>query len=242
LPVELPTDPADVAALWTELLDLADDAPVPWILIGAQMVALHAWHADHQPPRPSRDGDVLVNVRRRPTGTRQLAEHLERQGFELEGPNRMGLGHQFVREGVSIDILAPDNLGQRARLETLRNGRTVSVPGGTQALARAETIQVRLGTRTGAIPVPSLLGAIVLKFEAIAVDDVPDAQRADAALLLSLVHERETLAAQLSQAERRTLMRYPEFAYSDSLLYREIPSAREAAITYRRLTDESRST
>lgn len=118
----------------------------------------------------------------------------------------------------------------------------MSVPGGTQALARAETIQVRLGTRTGAIPVPSLLGAIVLKFEAIAVDDVPDAQRADVALLLSLVRERDMLSAQLSEGERRTLTRYPEFADSDSPVYREIPSAREAAITYRRLTDESPST
>lgn len=230
-------EPDDVGALWRELLDLADAMPVPWILIGAQMVALHAWRNETQAPRTSRDGDVLVNVRRHPTGTQALAEHLDARGFELQGPSRLGLGHEFRRGGVAIDVLAPDNLGPRASLETLHAARTVAVPGGTQALDRAEAIDVRLGGRLGAIPVPNLLGAIILKLEAIAVDDVPAAQKIDVALLLSLVVNRDEFGAELRPADRRLLAKYPEFADPGSSPYGEIEGAREAAITYRRLTE-----
>jgi hypothetical protein len=235
LPVELPTEPEDVKALWKELLDLADEPPVPWILIGAQMVALHVWRANGRTPRISRDGDVLVDVLQAPTGTRVLAEHLADRGFELDGPNRLGQGHEFSRGGVRIDILAPDNLGLRADLRTLNQATTLSVPGGTQALARAETIDVRLGERTGAIPVPNLLGAIVIKFEAIAVDDVPDAQESDVASLLSLVTDRDELRAQLTRSERHLLQAYPAFEDPQSTPYADVARAREAAATYRRL-------
>jgi hypothetical protein len=235
LPVDLPIEPDDNAALWRELLDLADVMPVPWVLIGAQMVVLHVRNADGQEPRASRDGDVLVNVRQTPAGTRILAEHLGERGFEMQGPSRQGLGHEFRREGVAIDILAPDNLGVRARLETLNSARTVSVPGGTQALSRAERIDVRIDQRTGSIPVPNLLGAIILKFEAIAIDDVPDAQRADVAALLSLVSDVESLIDDLKPAERRLLQRYPEFGDAENPLYSDIARAREAAATYRQL-------
>lgn len=235
MPVELPSSPDDVAALWHELLDLSDRMPVPWVLIGAQMVALHAWRAAGEPPRPSRDGDVLVDVRRKPTGTRLLAEDLVRRGFELEGPSRQGLAHEFRREGVTIDVLAPDNLGARASLETVQRARTLAVPGGTQALERAEAVEVRLGRRTGSIRVPNLLGAILLKLEAIAVDDQPDAQRQDVAILLSLVTERDRITVEVKPGERRLLRRYPEFGDSESAVYRGIARAREAAVTYRRL-------
>jgi hypothetical protein len=236
LPVELPTEPEDVAALWHELLDLADEMPVPWVLIGAQMVALHAWRAESKPPRTSRDGDVLVNVRQKPTGTRVLAEHLDARGFHMTGPSRQGLGHEFLRAGVAIDILAPDNLGSRASLETLHRARTLSVPGGTQSLARAETIDVRLGERAGSIPIPNLVGAIILKLRAIAVDDVPDAQKSDVALLLSLIVRADEINRELTAAERRLLQRYPEFGDATSTPYTGIARSREAAATYRRLT------
>jgi hypothetical protein len=233
--VELPSEPEELAPLWNVLLDLVETAVVPWVLIGGQMVALHAWRSEGETPRRSRDGDVLVNVRRKPTGTRVLAEHLDKEGFEFQGPSRLGFGQEFTRDGVSIDILAPDHLGPRANLETLHNALTVAVPGGTQAIQRAETIAVRLGSRTGAIPVPNLLGAILLKTEAIAVDDVPEAQRRDVGLLLSLVEDRDRLAGELTRAERRLLQRYPEFTDPASSAYEGLGAAREAAATYRRL-------
>lgn len=235
--VQLPTEPPEIAALWGALLDLAEANPVPWVLIGAQMVALHAWSAESEMPRLSRDGDLLVNVREEPAGTRLLAEYLVERGFELGDPMRQGVnhGHEFKSQDVSLDILAPDNLGTRANLRTLGQARTVRVPGGTQALQRAGAIEVRLGDRAGAIPVPSLLGAILLKAEAIAVDDVPQAQKVDLAVLLSLVTDRDALAAQLTDGERRLLQRHPLFADPADSVYEGIRRARDAAATYRRL-------
>jgi hypothetical protein len=235
--VDLPTDPPEVEALWGTLLDLAEESPAPWVLIGAQMVALHALRAATEMQRVSRDGDVLVDVRQAPTGTQAVAEYLVANGFELESEFLQGLGHghEFKKEDVSVDVLAPDNLGARANLTTLRPARTVSVPGGTQALRRSEHIAVRLGDREGAIPVPDLLGAILLKAEAISVDDVPDAQRGDLAVLLSIVTEREEMAEQLTNSERELLQRYPDFADPGAPAYGEVARAREAAATYRRL-------
>lgn len=235
--VELPTEPPEVAALWSTLLDLAEAAPAPWVLIGAQMVALHAWRAEATTQRMSRDGDVLVDVRKAPAGTRAVAEYLVEEGFELEDALLQGIGHghAFRKEGVSVDVLAPDNLGARANLETLKQARTVSVPGGTQALRRAETVEVRLGERAGKIPVPDLIGAILLKTEAISVDDVPEAQKVDLAVLLSIPTDRDALASQLTAADRRLLQRYPEFGDPAQALYQEVPRARDAAATYRRL-------
>lgn len=169
-----------------------------------------------------------------------LAEYLVDRGFEPRDPVRQGIGHghEFKRGNVFVDILAPDNLGRRANLQTLHQARTVSVPGGTQALQRAETVEVRLGMRIGTIPVPSLLGAILLKAGAIAVDDVPDAQKVDLAVLLSLVVDRDELSAQLARGERQLLRRYPQFADPADPVYEGLARAREAAATYRRLVQE----
>jgi hypothetical protein len=238
LAVDLPTDPPEVAALWATLLDLGEASPAPWVLIGAQMVALHAWRAASEAQRMSRDGDVLVDVREAPAGTQAVAKYLVEQGFELDDPLSQGIGHghAFKKEDVSVDVLAPDNLGSRANLSTLHQARTVSVPGGTQALHRREWIDVTLGDRKGSIPVPDLLGAILLKAEAIGVDDVPDSQRSDLAVLLSIATERDELAARLTSAERKLLQSLDGFGDPNNPVYEEIPRAREAAATYRRLT------
>ncbi len=63
---------------------------------------------------------------------------------------------------------------------------------------------------------PSLLGAILVKARAIAVDDEPQAQRTDLAFLLSLVPDPDLLTLEMSTAERRWLRRHAEFADSDS--------------------------
>ena len=90
---------------------------------------------------------------------------------------------------VSIDVLAPDGLGSRTDLTTTPPGRTIQVPGGTQALDRTELLPVRTLERTGLVPRPSLLGAVVAKAIAVGVDDLPNGQRLDLAFLLGLVDD-----------------------------------------------------
>lgn len=74
-------DPWD--AVWETLIDLQEQQPDGWTLIGAQMVALHAMEYDRMPPRRSQDADVLANVRAIQDATRRLSQVLVQRGFEF---------------------------------------------------------------------------------------------------------------------------------------------------------------
>jgi hypothetical protein len=78
----------------------------------------------------------------------------------------------------------------------------VEIPGGRQALARTERVQVEVVGRRGLLPRPDLLGAILIKARAVNVDDAPDSQRGDLARLLSFVEDPDAMAAQLRGKER----------------------------------------
>lgn len=214
-PVRLPTLPGHDDDLWAALIELSDLRPGAWTLIGGQMVFLHATEHGAQPPRVSTDLDVLVNARVVTGGVREFVAAIEAAGFALVGTSPEGLAHRYQRGGVSVDVLAPEGLGPRTNLTTTPPGRTLQVPGGTQALDRTELVPVVFGDHQGLVPRPSLLGAIVGKSVAVDVDDVPDAQRLDLALLLSLVDDPIELAEQLTKKDRQRLRARTEMADAD---------------------------
>jgi len=222
--------------MWLELIRLSKEQPAPWTLIGAHMVALHGWMRGRVPIRPSKDADILVNVRMVSQGTAAVSQALVRDGYELNERSVEGHGHSFARGEVSFDVLAPDGLGSRAQLVTIHDFRTVPVPGGTQALHRTAPVEVRTRSVTGIVPLPDLLGAILVKVRAIDVDDVPDAQRSDVAFLLSLVEDPDELARQCSATERGWLRKHPYFGDPDDACWTGIIGAEDGAIVYRRLT------
>jgi hypothetical protein len=144
--IELPALAAPVNELWHALLDLAVEYPTGWTLIGGQMVLLHAVEHGQVPPQISQDGDVVADVRLDRRALSQVVALLERLGFALSGISVEGLAHRYSREAtprpVVIDVLAPDGLGSRVDLTSSPPGRTVSVPGATQALHRTELVSV----------------------------------------------------------------------------------------------------
>jgi hypothetical protein len=198
----LPSLPDQAEELWDVLIELSELRPNDWTLIGGQMVLLHALEKGATLPRISTDLDVLVNVRLMAGGTAGLVADLAGWGFELEGASPTGVAHRYVRGGVSIDVLAPEGVGNRTDLTTTPPNRTVCVPGGTQALARTELLPVRAATREGLVPRPSLLGALVVKAAAVEIDDVPQAQRQDFVFLLTLIDDPIDLASELSDRDR----------------------------------------
>lgn len=214
-PVRLPTLPGRDDELWLALIELSELRPGEWTLVGGQMVFLHATEHGAAPPRVSTDLDVLVNARVVTGGVREFVVAIEAVGFELVGVSPEGIAHRYRRGGVSVDVLAPEGLGARTDLTTTPPGRTLQVPGGTQALDRTELVPVMFGDHQGVVPRPSLLGAIVAKAVAVAVDDVPDAQRIDLALLLSLVDDPIELAGQLTKKDRQRLRSRSEMADAD---------------------------
>jgi len=234
--VEIPDLGGDFLAMWRELVQLEAHSPAPWTLVGAHMVAVHGWARNRAAPRTSRDADILVNVRMVSDATEKMSRRLQDSGFALDGVSPEGIGHRFVKENVRFDVLGPDGAGKRARFTTVAGARTVAVPGGTQALNRSEKLAVRAGTVVGKVPVPNLLGSLLVKIRAIEVDDQPDAQRKDVAFLLSLIEDADPLAKDMNSQERQWLRRHPEFVDHESEVYRGIANASDAATVFRRLS------
>jgi hypothetical protein len=202
--IELPDFAGHADALWNALLDLGETVSAEWVLVGGQMVLLHAIEHGAAWPRVSMDLDVIVNARVT-ASVRGFVAEIETLGFVLDGMSPELLAHRYRRGDASIDVLAPEGLGERTDLTTTPPGHTLQVPAGTQALQRAERIEYSYKGRRGLIPRPSLLGAIIGKACAVDVDDVPMNQEIDFALLLSLVPDPFVLKAQLTAKDRQRL-------------------------------------
>jgi hypothetical protein len=201
-------EPVDVAGLepemWQLLGRLDDRFPRGWVLVGGQMVLLLGLEHGQVPRRETIDADALVNVKVMPDGTARVSRFLQAEGLELAGIGADGQGHRFMGHGLSIDVLAPDNLGARAALTTVPPARTVQVPAGTRLLRSPRRCPVRAGTAVVAIPRPDLDAAIVGKAAAMSL---PDATRhgEDLAFLCGLVADPRTIEAGLSRSDRRWL-------------------------------------
>ena len=205
--IVLPLSDERAIASWHAVLDVGLARPHGWTLIGAQMVALHAAERGRYLPRTSTDADLLADVRLVAGIAEALASTLLDLGFRFVDSTPDGVGHRFRKGGASLDILVPEGLGARTAITTVYPAHTVSVPGGTQALRRTEPVPVSAAGRVGTIPRPNLLGAILLKCRAVEVDDIPDSQRLDLAVLLSLVDDPRAMAKELTGRERSWLRR-----------------------------------
>lgn len=209
--VTLPPLASPVRELWHVLLTLADDAPVSWTLVGGQMVLLHALEHGEVPPVISQDGDMVADVRAQPGALSVLVQTLVDAGFVLSGISADGIAHRYERaiedqpRAVVIDILAPDGLGERADLTTTPPGRTIEMPGGTQAINRTELCLVEHEDRQAHIPRPTLLAALIGKAAACGLGGDTSRHHRDLALLCSLVEDPFALAEQLTRGDRRQL-------------------------------------
>lgn len=205
---------------WTVSFGIEETFGGGWVVVGGQMVALHAASLEVRLGiRPTDDVDVLVDVRARRGGTRELGDWLNGVGFAHAGMSPDGIGHRWTRPAergpgtVVVDVLAPEGLGPRTPLVTVPPARTIEVPGGTQALQRAERIHVSVTdvtgqtTATGHVWRPDLLGAIVAKAAAttIPVRENPDRDWQDVAMLLANVPDPFALAEVATAKDRARL-------------------------------------
>lgn len=233
--IEIPELGDDRHRLWCDLIDMAEAFPGTWTIIGAHMVALHAWEAGIT-SRPSDDVDVLVNVRLAVNGTQEVSRFLLERDYQPE-VSRNQLAHLFLRGATHVDVLAPDGLARTTNITTVPPHRTLKVPGGTQALRRSAPVEVRSRDIVGALPRPDLLGAILVKVRAIEKDDLPQAQRQDVALLLQLLDDPAEAASDISRSERGWLRRHSYFADPNDPHWDAIDATdpERAALVYRRL-------
>jgi predicted nucleotidyltransferase len=200
--------------LWAAALDLAELlAGLPWTLVGAQMVILHAFEAGQLPGRTTGDLDLLFDVRAHVGATGAATNRLLDAGFVETGRSMDDVAHRFIKGDVVVDVLAPEGLGERTSRETIDGAHTIQVPGGSQALERTEVVDVRLGDRVGHLPRPSLVGAILLKARAVgAAPDEAAKHLGDLAFLLGLIVDPRSLADGLRKSERKWLRSRKELA------------------------------
>lgn len=194
------------------LFELSEAQPGNWCLVGGLMVMLHGLENGRSDTRPTADGDVLVDIRARPTALREISAFLRERDLQPElAPD--GIQHRFTRKidknELKVDVLAPDHVGPKADLTTTPPGRTVEVPGGTQALNRSERIPVEIDGRIGVIPRPDILGAILVKLEATSLPGDPARHYQDLAFLLTIVPQPKQARSALTPKERGKLRACP---------------------------------
>jgi hypothetical protein len=197
--VEIDVDDPETLALWDTVGELVAHLPGDWVLIGGLMVQLHALQHGDREVRVTVDIDVLGQAR--PPGALQaIDEALCADGFELVGPDLDGYAHRYRRDGLVLDVLAPEGIKPAA---LIGGHKAVSVPGDTQALRRAETVTVSVGGREFTLRRPTLLGAILIKARSLMRHSDPESQCEDLLRLLGMVDDPRALAVELRPTERR---------------------------------------
>lgn len=229
LPVEL--------ALWRATGELSMALPPgSWTLIGAQMVFLIAYEHGLPVGRTSGDVDLMMDIRAVTGATQAAAGTLQRLGYTLDPPSADGRAHRFRRSDAVVDVLAPEGAGPRASLLTVPPAWTITVAGGSQALARSRTVRVRLEALEFDLPCPSVLAAILIKARAVDVADDPDKHRSDLALLLTALEDPRTGQEELRRTERTWLRRRRELLDSSHPAWRTTPDPDRGMIALQILT------
>jgi hypothetical protein len=195
--------PPDLPGPWGAVGELVELLPRDWVLIGGLMVQIHAWERGITNVRATVDVDVLSQARPQ-SALRAIDASLTRAGFEAL-PDSDGYAHRYVRGELIVDVLAPDGMNPPPKLDG--TVKAVGVPGGSQALTRAETVIVRSGDHVFQLRRPSLLGALLIKARSLLVHHDREAQREDLLRLLSLVREPRVAAEEMTRKERQWLRR-----------------------------------
>ena len=125
--IRLPPLAGGQAESWRALIEIAPHLGRHWLLIGGQMVFLHEVERESTDTRPTNDIDLVVDLRIDPTALEHTHTVLAGAGFSQDLPSPEGVAHRYRRGGATIDILAPDHMGTRAKL-SLGNGRTIEAP------------------------------------------------------------------------------------------------------------------
>ena len=157
-------------------------------------------------------------------------------GFHAHPPDPDNYGFRYERDGLIVGVLAPDGIRPPPTLDGSRHA--VGIPGGSQALARSETVTVRIDGRVFELRRPTLAGAILIKARSLLKHKDPEAQRRDLLRLLSLVPDPRAMRAELKSTERAWLRTAEPMLRLDEQGGYGGDLARRAELTYRLLVAE----
>lgn len=145
----MPAMSREQEASWHGLLDLNERLPAHWTLIGGQLVHLQCAERDFTPRRPTPDIDTVLDVKANPQILLAFTGALLDLGFRSAGPTADDKEHRFLRGDATIDVLIPDNVGNRLPAHKGATGSmTIQTPGGIQALRRTDVVDVEVAGRS----------------------------------------------------------------------------------------------
>jgi len=224
-------------ASWHALLDLYERLPAGWTLIGGQMVQVHCAERAAVSPRPTDDADAVLDIRANPQILLEFTRALRDLEFVADGITAEGPQHRWKRDWASIDVLIPDNVGERlARRTGVTGSPTIQTPGGIQALHRSEVVAVDVAGRLGHVRRPSLVGALIMKAAAhtVPVDPHRGRHRSDFATLAALVAASDFADERLSKKERHYLRDIVDATRADRSVMGSRPNADDGLIRVER--------
>lgn len=193
--------PAQVWELVRDLAALNDQ----WVLIGGLMVALYDLEYGHD-FRETHDVDSLFDVRRGGggAGLRRFARQVTDTLAFTQLAGHPGVGHRFIRGDLILDVLAADHFPSTPNIEDQPKLVTFQVPGGSQAIDRAEPVSLQGAGVTFTIRRPNLTGAVILKAHA-SQQGGRDKDHRDLASLITKIRDPRTVRAQLKPGEVKLL-------------------------------------
>lgn len=230
--INIDLDDEETQELWVAVGDLVERLPGGWILVGGLMVQLHALERGVTDVRPTGDIDVLGQAR--PQGALgSIDAALRGDGFEPVGPDLEGYAHRYERDGLIVDVLAPDGIKPPPDLGAGR--KAIGVPGGSQALGRSQTVTVTVHGRSFELRRPTLLGAVLIKARSLMVHSDPETQRDDLLRLLALIEDPREMTADLRTSERKWLRVAESRLNLPGLSLLDAETMRRAELAYRLL-------
>jgi hypothetical protein len=170
------------------------------------MVQLHARRAAIQPPRATKDVDLIADVLTNRSSLISIAGSLGAIGFEAVVPGgRNAPLHRYARGDEQVDVMVADHLPPGIRPK-LRQRPAFAVEGGAQALNRRDTFIVSSASGSISISAPDVLGALVGKGAAFMVDSRDRGRHLeDAAVLLASIESVGGLDLALNASDRKRL-------------------------------------
>lgn len=239
LPFLLPAQ----SAAWNGLIDIANEFPDGWVLIGGQMVNLHCWERNAKSHRPTDDVDAVLDIRTAPTMLKKVTQFIVEIGFTSAGRSPDGHEHRWIRGEAQIDLLVASGLGDRARSKKgVLGGTTISTPGGQGALDRAQRVKIIHQGRATFINRPSLMGAMVVK--SAAYDNTTDSYRVrhliDLGVLANLVGAVDAEGFTIKNNERKRLQTALRDLKINSGLINSIDGALEGVLRVELMLDSIR--
>lgn len=233
---------AEVWRLAREVSGLLHD--LPWVLIGGLMVRIIEAEHGVRTQWTTGDVDTVLDIRALSTATKEASRRLMAARFVPE--RRDGnLTYRFVRGNDVVDVLAPDNMGDRANRTTVPPDKTIEAIGSRQAFTRSRTVTLDAGDGSFDLPVPSLLGAIIIK--ARVVGSIQSAQarakhERDLARLLALVAHPVIMRTHLSKNEIGYLRQLSGMMNVAHPAWARVPNAGNGAIALSILIKGTQST